>query len=253
MLLTNFFGHDLDMSKSATMWTIHHAILIFFALVAITGTLHIALKIKARANEKQIRYFFIGALLFLELAYHIHNWTAPLEIRLDRGLSVPLHVCSFAVFMNIALLYTNSKKVFNYAFVFGTVGGFMAMFMPNSLGYTYMNFRYYHYIILHSIIMGVPLYYYKAYNYRMDYKDILCVFRNAVLMGITVYILNAFLGTNYWFIYEIPDNVGSWFPNWNIYIISFIATVFFTMNVLYFVSNFDTIFKNRTISEHSPN
>ncbi len=245
MLLTNFFGHDLDISKSATMWTVHHAILVFFALVAITATLYFALKIKVKENEKQIRYFIIGVLLILEFAYHIHNWTAPAAIRLERGLSVPLHVCSFAVFMNIALLYTNSKKVFNYAFVFGTIGGFMAMILPNSLGYTYLNFRYYHFIVLHSVILSVPLYYYKAYNYRMNYKEVLHVFRSAVLLGISVYILNGFLGTNYWFIREIPDNVSSVFQNWNIYIICFIALVFFTMNVLYLISNFDTIIKKK--------
>jgi hypothetical integral membrane protein (TIGR02206 family) len=227
------------------MWTVHHAILVFFALVAIILTLYFALKIKVKENEKQIRYFIIGVLLILEFAYHIHNWTAPAAIRLERGLSVPLHVCSFAVFMNIALLYTNSKKVFNYAFVFGTIGGFMAMILPNSLGYTYLNFRYYHFIVLHSVILSVPLYYYKAYNYRMNYKEILHVFRSAVLLGISVYILNGFLGTNYWFIREIPDNVSSVFQNWNIYIICFIALVFFTMNVLYLISNFDTIIKKK--------
>ncbi len=245
MILTNFFGHDLDMSKSATMWTVHHAILVFFALAAIIGTLYLAVKVRAKENEKQIKYIFIGALLILELAYHIHNWTAPIDIRLERGLSVPLHVCSFAVFLNIALLYTNSKKIFNYAFIFGTIGGFMAMFMPNSLGYTYLNFRYYHFIILHSIILAVPIYYYKAYNYRIDYKTLLYVFRNIVVVGIVVYILNGFLGTNYWFINYRPDNVYSWFPNWNVYILTFTATVFFTMNVLYLVSNLDTIIKKK--------
>ncbi len=242
MLLANFFGHDLDMSKSAQMWTVHHIILLFFAFFAICGTLYIALKVKARKNEKEIRYFFIGILLLLELAYHVHNWTAPLEMRIERGLSVPLHICSFALFMNIALLHTNSKRVFNYAFIFGTVGGFMAMFMPNSLGYTYLNFRYYHYIVLHTIIMSVPIYYYKAYNYRISYKELLYVFRSAVLMGIVVYMINSFLGTNYWFINTIPVNVESWFSNWNIYILTYAVTVFFTMNVLYVVSNFNTIF-----------
>lgn len=241
MTLTTFFGHDLDISKSATMWTVHHAILIFFALIAIIGTLYIAIKIRAKENEKQIRYIFIGVLLILELAYHIHNWTAPLDLRLERGISVPLHVCSFALFLNIALLYTNSEKIFKYAFVFGTIGGFMAMFMPNSLGYTYYNFRYYHYIILHTIIMGVPIYYFKAYNYRIEYKEILNIFRNVILLGITIYIINELLGTNYWFINYIPENVASWFPSWRVYMLTFTGTVFFTMNVLYVVSNFNTL------------
>lgn len=245
MLLTNFFGHDLDMSKAQRIGTIHHAILVVLAIVTILGTLYFALKIKASKNEKTIRYIFMFALIFLELAYHIHNWTAPLAIRQERGLSVPLHLSSIAVLLNIALLYTNSKKIFNCAFMFGTVGGFMALVLPNSLGYTYLNFRYYHFMILHMIIMAVPLYYYKAYNYRIDYKTVLHVFRTAVILGVIVYIINGFLGTNYWFIRTIPENVSSVFTNWNIYIICFTALVFLTMNTLYFISNIDTIFKKK--------
>jgi hypothetical integral membrane protein (TIGR02206 family) len=245
MLLAGFFGHDLDFSKSAQMFTYHHIILLSFAIFAIVGTLFIAVKVKARENEKTIKYIYIGVLIVLELAYHIHNWTAPLEMRLDRGPSVPLHVCSFALFFNIALLYTDSKRIFNYAFIFGVIGGFMAMGMPNSLGYTYLNFRYYHYILLHTIIMAVPIYYYKAYNYRIDYKTLLDIFRNVVVLGVIVFMINSLIGTNYWFIKEIPDNVDSWFPNWTIYILTFTATVFFTMNVLYVVSNYKTIFNKK--------
>lgn len=230
MFFQKFFGHDIDFSKAATMFTYHHLILICFALISIFVTLWFALKIKMKNNEAQIKHVIAIALIILEITYHIHNWTYP-------RISIPLHVCSFAVIMNIVLLYTNSKKVFNYAFFFGVLGGFMALTIPNSLGYTYYNFRYYHFIILHSLIIAVPIYYYKAYSFRVSYKTMLRTFRFSVLAGIVVYIINGFLDTNYWFISYIPENVSSFFTDWNIYIVTFIFTVFFTMNVLWFVSN----------------
>ncbi|MBN2604274.1 MAG: TIGR02206 family membrane protein [Bacilli bacterium] len=230
MTFQKFFGHDIDYSKAATMFTYHHIILICFALLSIFATLHFAAKIRLKSNEKRIKHFVAILLIFLEIAYHIHNWTYP-------RISVPLHVCSFAVIMNIILLYTDSKKIFNYAFFFGVLGGFMALFIPNSLGYTYYNFRYYHFIILHSLLIIVPMYYYKAYHYRVSYRTMLKTFRFSVLSGIVVYIINGFLNTNYWFISYIPSNVSGFFTNWNIYIVTFIFTVFFTMNLLWFISN----------------
>ena len=253
MTFEKFFGHDIDFSKAVKMFTIHHLILALFALGSIILTLKIAEKIKNSTKEQRIKYIFIGVLLFLELTYHIHNWTYP-------RISVPLHVCSFAVFINIALLLIDSKKVWNYAFFFGTIGGIMALVIPNTYGYTYYNMRYYHFIIIHAVILSIPIYYYKAYNYRIDYKTTMEVFKTSVILGIIVYVLNGlfhmfdnmfelngFLNTNYWFIYEIPENVSSTFLNWNVYIICFVALVFLTMNTLYLVSNYDTIFKKKSL------
>ena len=67
MLLTNFFGHDLDMSKAQRIWTVHHAILLLCALITIIGALYFALKIKASKNEKKIKYIFMFLLIFLKL------------------------------------------------------------------------------------------------------------------------------------------------------------------------------------------
>lgn len=231
MTLERFFGHDIDFSKAATMFTIHHLILVCFALISIFTTLCFSERIKERKNEKRLKHIMAGFLVFLELAYHIHNWTYP-------RVSIPLHVCSFAVIMIIILLLTDSKRIFNYAFFFGILGGFMALFIPNSLGYTYYNFRYYHFIVLHSLLIIIPLYYYKAYHYRVTYKSMLKTFRFAVLSGIVVFIVNGFFNTNYWFISYVPENVSGFFTNWNVYIITFIFTVFFTMNTLWFISNF---------------
>lgn len=244
MTLEKFFGHDIDYSEAARMFTIHHLILTLFAMGSIFLTLKLAEKIKNSTKEQNIKYFFIGILVFFEISYHIHNWTYP-------RFSVPLHVCSFAVMMLIVLLLTDNKRIWNYTFFYGTIGGIMALIIPNTYGYTYFNFRYYHFILLHSVILSIPIYYYKAYNYRLDYKITMNVFRSSVILGIILYVTNGlfhmfddyykldgFLDTNYWFIYEIPENVSAVFTNWNVYIIFFVALVFITMNLLYFISSF---------------
>ncbi len=228
MNLKTFFGHDLDYSKAATMFSIHHVILLFFGLMTIFLTLKYSESIRASFDSK-FRIILVGFLIFLEITYHIHNWTYP-------RFSLPLHICSFAVFMNIALLLTKKQKVFEYAFFFGILGGAMALTFPNSLGYTYLNFRYYHFIILHSLIMVVPLYFYKAYGYRVEYHTLIKVFKSVIFMAIVIYILNGIFDQNYWFISEIPVNVSNVFTNYYIYIATFITLVFTTMNILYFFS-----------------
>ena len=234
MTFGKFFGHDIDFSKSAQMWTYHHLILFLFAVGAIVLTINVSKKIKASSKEQLIKKIFIGILVFLELTYHIHNWTYP-------RFSLPLHVCSFAVIFSIALLLTNSKRIWEYAFFYGVIGGIMALTFPNSYGYTFYNFRYYHFILIHCVIISVPLYYYIAYGYRVSYKTTLRIFRDSFIFGVIIYFLNGLFGTNYWFIGYIPDNVAGTFKDFNFYILFFIFLVFLTMNILYFVSNFKEI------------
>jgi|LGOV01.1.fsa_nt_gb hypothetical integral membrane protein (TIGR02206 family) len=235
MSLISLFGHDLsDPSKAATIGTIHHLIYVVFGALTIFLILKYAKKIRATGKDYHLKRYWLVLLVVLEIAYHVHNWTYP-------RFSIPLHICSFAVFMSIFLLLTDSKKIFNYVFFIGTLGGAMALLVPNSWGYSYYNFRYYHFIILHCSIMAVPLYYYKAYDYRVSYQTLLSVFKTIVVIGVCVHLINLFfqyygIDSNYWFITYIPDNVDNVFHSYPLYIVTFISAVFLTMNILYFAT-----------------
>jgi len=225
-----FFSHEPDMANAATLLSIHHFILMFFGVLAIIIPLKYGIKVKQYSKEKKLKIFFVVVLILLEIGYHIHNWYKPM-------LSVPLHICSFAVFLNVALLLTDSKRVFEYAFFFGVLGGLLALYLPDTMGFPYYNFRYYHFLILHSLLIVVPLYYYKAYGYRIDYKVTIKVFKGVVFAGIGVYIVNSFIGTNYWFVTEIPSNVQFVFKDWNVYIICFSALILSAMFGLTYFAN----------------
>jgi uncharacterized membrane protein YwaF len=129
-----------------------------------------------------------------------------------------------------------------YAFFFGTLGGIMALVFPNSLGYTYYNFRYYHFLILHNVIIFVPLYFYKAYGFRVTYQNLLTVYKHAFMLAIVIYLINAIflrLGydANYWFISYVPSNVESFFGVYQLYVFTHLSAVFLTMNILYYFTH----------------
>lgn len=239
MTLETFFGHDIDFTKSANMFTIHHLIYVLSAVLTIVLTLRYAKAIKASKHEQKIKTIVFYTLIVFELFYHIHNWTYP-------RLSIPLHICSFAVVMSLFMLQKDSKRLFEYLFFFGTLGGIMALFFPNSWGYTYLNIRYYHFLLLHNLLIAIALYYYKAYEYRITYQTLWKVYKTVLVLAIFIHLINLTFhhfgyDANYWFITYIPYVAEDFFPSYPLYIFTFLSVVFLSMNILYISTHFNQI------------
>lgn len=250
MTFEKFFGHDYywdyDYPVSVKMFNIHHLIYVIGLLLTYTVVIKFARVIKESTREQKIKTIFIIWLLTLEVIYHIHNWSAG-------RFSVPLHVCSFAVILNIILLFTDNERVWKYAFFYGILGGSMALLFPVSFGYTYFNIRYYHFLFIHMTIVAIPLYYYMTYNYRVTYKTTLKIFRSSFIIMILMIFVNNLLtewgikDANYWFMATIPNNVSNVFNSWTFYVLTFTFAVFLTMNILYFATNAKYIIKNKKL------
>lgn len=232
MSLERFWNHDLDPSLAMQPFTWQHAVLILLGILSVVFTLKYAKTIHQGKYEKRIKRGFAFWLLFLEIIYHLHYWSYGM-------FSVPLHLCSFGVMFSIAILITDSKKVFEFLFFIGIFGGLIALFIPNSLGYTYYNMRYYHFILLHMSIAIVPIYYYKAYDYRITRKSIYKTLGFMILVSPLVIFVNYTMDKNYMFIGEKPTIIASYLPDWPYYIIIFLLLAFVLFNCLYFISNAD--------------
>jgi hypothetical integral membrane protein (TIGR02206 family) len=232
MSFSRFFGHDINFDLAMKPFTWQHYLLIFLGISAVVLTLRFAKTIKDSKYEHLIKKVFIVWLLILELSYHIHYWAFGM-------FSVPLHVCSFGVIFSVLLLATGKYRYFEVLFFVGIFGGLLALFFPNTLGYTYYNMRYYHFIFLHMSIAMVPLYYYKAYHFRVTYHSIyktiglfLCI------LPLVVYVNDTF-DKNYMFIGEKPEIIASILPDWPYYILIFVGLTPILFHLLHFVSNFD--------------
>lgn len=232
MSLERFWNHDLDPSLAMQPFTWQHGILILLGICSVVFTLLFASKVKLYRYEKRVKRGFAIWLLFLEIIYHLHYWTYGM-------FSVPLHLCSFGVMFSITILLTDSKKVFEFLFYIGIFGGLLALFIPNSLGYTYYNMRYYHFIVLHMSIAIVPLYYYKAYGYRVTQKSAYKTIAFIVLLLPLVTYVNRTQNKNYMFIGEKPVIIEGYLPDWPYYIFLFLGLGFVLFSVLTYISNMD--------------
>ena len=232
MSFERFFGHDIDFDLAMKPFTLQHLLLVILGILCVVLTLKYATKIKNSKHEKLIKNVFLVWLIFLEISYHLHYWWFGL-------FSVPLHICSFGVMFSIAILITNSKKVFEILFFVGILGGLLALFIPNTLGYTYYNMRYYHFILLHMSIAIVPIYYYKAYDFRVSYKSVYKTLGLLFIVLPLVVYVNYTFDKNYMFIGEKPEIVAELLPDWPYYIIVFLFLAIFVLNALTYISNFD--------------
>jgi len=230
MSSTRFFGHDIDFDLAMKPFTWQHYLLMILAILSVVGTLMLADKLKAYKHEKRIRIGFAIWLFALELSYHLHYWFFGM-------FSVPLHICSFGVFLSIILLLTDNKKVFEILFFVGIFGGLLALFIPNTLGYTFYNMRYYHFIVLHMSITIVPIYYYKAYGFRIKLSSIYKTFGYFILVSPLVIYVNYIKDKNYMFIGDKPDIIAHLLPEWPYYIIVFAVLAFIMFHILFFISN----------------
>ncbi len=230
MSFEKFWNHELNQELAMQPFIWQHFLLIFMAITAVYLTLRFAKTIRASRYEYYIKRAFMVWLVFLEIIYHLHYWTHGL-------FSVPLHVCSFGAMFSIALLASDSKKVFGFVFFIGTFGGLAALFVPNSLGYTYFNMRYYHYILIHLSIAIVPIYYFKAYDFRIGLKDIYKTIAFILSLSPLVIFTNVTFSRNYMFVGEKPRIIASLLPDWPYYIVVLFTLMFISFHFLYYVSN----------------
>ena len=240
-MFEKFFGYVIDPDRAVQLFTWHHYMLIGFAILSIYLPIQFSQKIKNSRYEARFRNGVFIWLLFLEIIYHAHNWY-------NGEISFPLHICSFAVIMCLGLLKTNSQRIFEYVFFFGVLGGFMALIVPFSYGFPYYNIRYHHFILIHMTIIMIPLYYFHAYNFRVNKRALYKTFLMVLLVAPIIYNINLLLSrlsdtsnVNYWFITYIPEHVSFIFSNQWIYLAVLLSLIYVAQVILYKVSNRNNI------------
>lgn len=244
MSFERFWSHELNQDLALQVFTWQHVMLIALGILSVVLTLRYAKAIRASKHEKLIKRIAVGWLFSLEMIYHLHYWTHGL-------FSVPLHVCSFGAIFSIALLITDSKRVFNFVFFIGVFGGLAALFVPNSLGYTYYNVRYYHYIFTHMSIAIVPIYYYKAYNYRVTVKAVFRTTAFILLLSPLIIYTNSTYDRNYMFVGEKPRVIASLLPEWPYYVFVLFILMVISFFGLYYVSNHWSIARIKNVFQRS--
>ena len=233
MSIERFFAQEILFEKAMKPFTWQHALFVLLALATIYITLKFAQAIKNSKNEKKYKIAFASWVLLLELLYHIHYW-------MHGMFSVPFHMCSVGAFLSVYVLLTDSKLAFQMLFLIGITGGTIALLIPDTIGYPYYNIRYYLFPLMHMNIMIVPIYYYKAYGYRILRRSVFITYFFILALLPFASILNNRFDRNYLFIGQKPTIFGDFLPDFPGYMIVGAIGLFIVFNFLYYVQKTST-------------
>lgn len=154
--------------------------------------------IKESKQERFIRIVF-GLLMFLgELAFIIWNFTHSLDGSVRFIDTLPLQLCSYAIWGLAIVMFTKNKWIFTTVYMFAVVS-VLALIFPN-LNHGVNSFRYYQLYYSHGLLLIALFYLYKIHDFYPNKKEFINSF--IVLQIVIVYslILNAILNTDFLFI-----------------------------------------------------
>ena len=149
-------------------------------------------------HERRLRITLAILMIIGELAYYSWNIVHHNLGNVRYIETAPLHLCSYAIWGLIIVLFTKNKTIFTTVYMFAVVS-VLALVFPN-LNHGANSFRYYQLYFSHGLLLITLFYLYKIHDFYPVKKDFINSF--IVLQVIIVYslILNVILKTDYLFI-----------------------------------------------------
>ena len=104
----------------------HHLIAIFFSVFIII-TIPLIGKLLQQKNRKNFIYFLISVALFQEIVDYVARYNFD---GFNLAEDLPLHICSYALFMSADSLYFKNQFCFEFSYLLGVTGTFIAILTP---------------------------------------------------------------------------------------------------------------------------
>jgi len=233
----NFFSFDPNPNLRFDMYTPMHLVMTLMFI----GVMIVFFLIKDRVYnskyEKHIRYSLAAFLLINEIALAV--------IEIGAGeIFLPFHLCSISFLLAIVLLITNNEKIFIFVFFTGIIGGIVSFAIPEFGNGGYDRYRFYQFIIAHSAIIYVPIYYLTNYKYKINFKRFINIAVITNILGFSMLGVNAILRAtkfypeaNYMFTMGPPPEVESIFGVFPWHLFVFEGVLLLSFYIIYYFGN----------------
>ncbi len=242
----SFFQYEADPQVWFDMYTSMHALMLVLVLllftVLIIAAKHLHKQNKTSNIQKGLAYFLIALLL------------GQIVVDASGGvLYLPFHLCSISYLLTIVLLLSDSYKTFQFLFFTGIIGGIVTFFIPELDHAGWNRFRFYEFIIAHTMIIFVPLYYLVVRSFSITKTSLLHAILITNILALIMIPINLFLSkfnivedANYMFVMRPPSDVESIFGAAPWHLLSFELVLIVTYVLLYLITN---IYQKRTAHE----
>lgn len=201
--------------------------------------------------QKTVKWGLLTALILPEVSLNI--WYVTMGIW-DPATSLPLELCSLTLFLSIAILLTDERRLYPVVYFAGIGGALQAVITPD-LGYAFPHFRYDHFFIVHIAIILTALYMTWVRGYRPRWSSIAWTMVFLNVAALIVGLINLAIGSNYMFLMRKPENASllDLLGPHPVYIVmeELIALTLFTLMYLVFFAIPDRV-KRRTSQQMKP-
>ena len=141
------------------------------------------------------------------------------------------------------LLITDNKAIFKYVFFAGIIGGIVTFAIPELEHAGWNRFRFYEFIIAHTAIILVPIYYLTSKGYEITKKDTIRGIIITNILGFGMWPVNILLRNigydpeaNFMFVMGPPKDVEAVFGTFPWHFLSFELVLLVTFFGLYFIT-----------------
>ena len=233
----NFFSFDYNPDLRFDMFTGMHLVQFFMFVIVLIIFFLVKDKVYNSKYEKHIRYTLAGILLINEIILY--------AIELGAGQPyLPFHLCSISYLLTIVLLITNNEKIFIFVFFTGIIGGIVSIAIPEFGNGGYDRFRFYEFVVAHSAIIYVPIYYLTQYKYKINFKRFKYIVIITNVLAFSMLGINFILRAtnfdpeaNYMFTMGPPPEVEGVFGVFPWHILVFEAVLLVSFYVTYYFGN----------------
>ena len=232
-----FFNYEADPNVFFDMYTSMHLLMLGIVFVLFVLFFLFKGKLAKSPYEKQIRYGLGGFLIVMLITL--------ITVDASGGkIYLPFHLCSISYLLMIALLFTDNKVLFRYLFFTGIIGGIVTFAIPELDHAGYNRFRFYEFIIAHSLIIMVPIYYLTERGYSITIQHTIWSVVVTNIIGFTMIPINLLLRStgvvedaNFMFVLAAPEDVEAVFgqPPWHLF--TFEGVLVVTFFGLYAIAN----------------
>lgn len=185
------------------MFSVEHiiAIVLLIVILFFLFMLKNRLSYPTRSSNLFERLFALS-LLMMEIAYHLvliftREW--------NLSESMPFHLCNFSLFFSIIILWTGSKRFYDFIFFAGFGGALQALLTP-SLEIGFPSFKFIQFFFIHSGIIVTAFYILWVKKYTPTFKGLLKTMFYLNSMLPFIFAINIVVHGNYMFLREKPIN-----------------------------------------------
>jgi hypothetical integral membrane protein (TIGR02206 family) len=217
---------------SFRLFSVEHFLPLGIILVLCTLLFIFRNKLKEKSKRRYLS-FFLAFLLLLSTALeqiwllYEHAWSLK--------SSLPLQLSDLSVIFAIVMLFSKSKKLFQFLYFAGLGSSIQAILTPDLGRYSFPHFEYFEFFVSHGGVVLACIFMVLFFNYSPTLQWMwVTIFIVNIYSGL-VFFLNKWLGANYLYIMKKPKSVSllDYLGQWPWYLLSIEIIMILSFYILY--------------------